>query len=1562
MSSSETQPRSPYKGLNPYDEKDAPFFFGREKETRLIIANLFASPLTLLYGASGVGKSSVLRAGVDHSLRNRDDLLVVVFNSWQSHPVSDLKQAVANCAKSSDHAKWARAARLVPAESNASLVEFLSNCASQLNRRLMIILDQFEEYFLYHPEDDEFAAEFPRAVTQSDAPVSFLISIREDFYAKLDRFEGRIPTLYDNYLRIEHLDREAARVAIEKPIAQYNRLYVTAGQQFSIEPKLVEAVLKQVETGRVILGEAGRGVVEATRSHEDSEAQIETPFLQLVMTRLWDEELLARSHKLRLETLSHLGGAENIVRTHLDAVIARLLPREQEIAASIFHYLVTPSGTKIAYTASDLAGSCELNEPEVVRVLERLSHGNDRILRPIDPTPDRPTAPRYEIFHDVLAPAIITWRTGYVQAQERAEAEQRAEEQQGRAEEQARIEEQAKVAARLRRLIVALAVLFLIALGTTAFALIERARANDRLHYAEGKLAVATEKAIQAATDKRFAIALQEQLAMDRDLARAKAEGESKRAEEQVRIANTKKAEADKARAEADTAQITAKAESKRAEDQASATRVAFSNLLSVESKTVLDEHPQLSTLLAVEALRATQKGDPPTPAGEEALRQSLAQVGGRVFGGEEWREDEGRSVKDVAVSSDGRWLASASESSVRLFDLTAPDANAKPRVLEGRDPVAFSADGRWLVARGKKPGGGLIANTVCLWDLTAGEHDSKPFVLDCEQPVTVAIVSPDNHWLVTGSEKSRIVQLWDLKSPDLTAGKLAAKTLVVDDSDGRLLTLAMSPNGRWLVTSSGLSQGGISLTDTGPARLWDLTAANPATKSFKLIGHKQPVTEAAFSPDGRWLVTGSYLCDDGPRLWNLKTSDPTAKPLVLDHNGSIGAVAFSLNNHWLATGSGRADKCPSDRTARVWDLTATDITTKPYVLPGQEGSIFAAAFTPDSGSLITVVGGGYSELTGLTPYSINGTRKLFTFGASGAAAHEWVGIAKGAYSKIEPIPNITMRDERISADSFAVSPNGRWLVATSKNNVLVWDTTLPYYHQAHVLRGHEIGLSVIGFSPDSRRLVTGSYDRTARLWDLSSSAFAASPLSFPANIPASNDPSPDAIAWSPDHRRLVATTNDPALGQGAVALVYNLSARDPDQPLVLRGHKGRIKAAAFSSDNRLLVTGSNDKTARLWDLIAPDPANLLVFAGHQGAVDDVAISADKRWLATASHDGTTQLWDLTAADPPGHSVLSGTFNSPVSEDYHYTTNRVYISPDSRWLVSSGHYSFRTPARLWDLKAPTPGASAINLGRTNPDDFAFSPDGRWLIMFKVYEEKANRLKSGALLWDLTKKPLAAPFILMSAPDTSVYKVAFSSDSRWLFTSSFEKVIRRWNLSAPDPSAGPFVLGSPLADPTEYLGDIFLSPDNRWLVADSGAQETHVLWDLNASDPNTSARVLPNPSGLGSSEVAFDPESQWLVTRNGAQNQRWDLTAADPAAAPVALPGGTLISGGAVSADGRWLITGAWNRVEFWNMRLDELRDLACRTAGRNLNEQDEWNVYFPGQRYRKTCNDLPARR
>lgn len=497
--------RTPYKGLTPYMEEDAEFFFGREHEQNIITANLISERLTLLYGASGVGKSSVLRAGVGHHLKQlakqnierlgNPKYVITVFNEWrESDPMRSLLARVKEAVE-----RTLSGTEIEPVEPLLSFTATLDEWTKRARGQLLIILDQFEEYFLYHQNEDgegTFAEEFPRAVNNTSLAANFLISFRDDAMSKMDFFKVRVPKLYDNYLRIEHLNRHSARAAIEEPIRLYNDMYAKNGDRFSIEPELVETVLKQVETGQVTLGEAGRGGIVAG-TDEKAETQIETPYLQLVMTRLWNEENRVNSHQLRLKTLTDLKGAENIVRTHLDDVMGALNEEEREIAARIFHYLVTPSGTKIAYSSFDLARSAELVEEEaelveeeLTSVLEKLSQGALRILRPVGARRERNVRPRYEIFHDVLAPAILNWRTRQGLAKVQAEAARKAEAQAKEAEAQAREEEKAESAKRLRWAAGILAIMFVIAVVAFGWAL-------DRQSVAKAE----AQKAASAKTD-----------------------------------------------------------------------------------------------------------------------------------------------------------------------------------------------------------------------------------------------------------------------------------------------------------------------------------------------------------------------------------------------------------------------------------------------------------------------------------------------------------------------------------------------------------------------------------------------------------------------------------------------------------------------------------------------------------------------------------------------------------------------------------------------------------------------------------------------------------------------------------------------------------------------------------------------------------------------------------------------------------------------------------------------------------------------------------------------------
>lgn len=393
---------SPYKGLMPYAEQDAELFFGRDRDCAIITANLFASRLTILFGASGVGKSSVLQAGVAHNLRRKEDMAVVVFSDWHEAPLDNLRQAV------QDEIEQVLGTDLNQVEA-VSFEDFLADCASRLDGQLVIILDQFEEYLLYHPGDEgpgSIVTEFARVVNSPDIPVSFLIAIREESLAKLDRFKGRIPQLFGNYLRLDHLDEKAAREAIQKPLEKVG---------WEWEAELVEAVIDQVRVGRIGLGEIGRGEIRAEPPKAKARVRVETPFLQIVMTRLWDEEQRHQSRKIHKRTLDDLGGAERIVGDYLDAFMSGLPRKHQAVSAAIFHYLVTPSGTKIAQSAGDLAVYADQDREQIAQVLGTLA-GPARLLRTVAAARTG-GEPRYEVYHDSLAPAMLDWRRRYYQRQ-----------------------------------------------------------------------------------------------------------------------------------------------------------------------------------------------------------------------------------------------------------------------------------------------------------------------------------------------------------------------------------------------------------------------------------------------------------------------------------------------------------------------------------------------------------------------------------------------------------------------------------------------------------------------------------------------------------------------------------------------------------------------------------------------------------------------------------------------------------------------------------------------------------------------------------------------------------------------------------------------------------------------------------------------------------------------------------------------------------------------------------------------------------------------------------------
>lgn len=384
----------PFMGLGPYTEADQRFFFGREREERVIAANVRASRLTVLCGPSGVGKTSVLLARVVPALRTLSSALIVV-RDWQG------TDALATLQRTCQDALAAANATAAP---SLSLDDMVAALAEAVHGQVFLILDQFEEHLLDSesaPGVEAFDEALARIVNREDIPVGVLLSLRDDSLAALDRLGPRIPNILGHVLRVQHLDLEAAERAIRQPLRVLGQ---EGGERVTIEDELVQEVLLSVRTSTIARTRMDGMASPAPHPHD----RVETPFLQLVLVRLWMEDIGAGGRVLRLETLRRLGGANRIVRRHLDDAMDQLTVPQQEACSRLFAHMVTPTGNKVACARDDLAqyaGHLAGEVPQVLAILQRA-----RVVRHVPAPPGQLAADQYQIFHDVLSEAILDWQ------------------------------------------------------------------------------------------------------------------------------------------------------------------------------------------------------------------------------------------------------------------------------------------------------------------------------------------------------------------------------------------------------------------------------------------------------------------------------------------------------------------------------------------------------------------------------------------------------------------------------------------------------------------------------------------------------------------------------------------------------------------------------------------------------------------------------------------------------------------------------------------------------------------------------------------------------------------------------------------------------------------------------------------------------------------------------------------------------------------------------------------------------------------------------------------------
>jgi WD40 repeat protein/tRNA A-37 threonylcarbamoyl transferase component Bud32 len=504
----------------------------------------------------------------------------------------------------------------------------------------------------------------------------------------------------------------------------------------------------------------------------------------------------------------------------------------------------------------------------------------------------------------------------------------------------------------------------------------------------------------------------------------------------------------------------------------------------------------------------------------------------------------------------------------------------------------------------------------------------------------------------------------------------------------------------------------------------------------------------------------------------------------------------------------------------------------------------------------------------------------------------DWATMADWALRRGVAEATLTYQD---IVNSVAFSPDGRRLVAASR------DKTLRVVRadgrgEPLVLRGHEGSVVAASFAPDGRRIVSASYDGTVRIW----------PADGPGDplVLRGDGGAVVSAEFSPDGRSVVSASRDRA--------VRVWRADGAGAPLLLRGHEGTVNSASFSPDGQRIVTASSDRTARVWH--ADGTGEPLVLRGHKGPVTFASFSPDGRHVLSASDDKTVRVvradgtgdpvvfrdhegavWSA-AWGPGGQYVASasgdktvrlwradGSGDTVVLQGHGEVVHAVAFSPDGRHVASA---SGDKTVRLWRTND---ARRAVALrGHEGATDVAFSADGRRLLV--------GHDRQPPQLWnaDGTGAPLA-----LRGPDGALSTAAVSPDGRRAVAVFSDETARVSNADG----AGDLVL---LEGHTEPIYAAAFSPDGHHVLTGS-SDKTARLWDATAPAPS----IVLGGHERTVSAVAFSPDGRRVAT--GSNDKTVRLWNADGQGDPLVLRGHEdNVTSVTFSPDGRHLVTTSYD--------------------------------------------------
>jgi WD40 repeat protein len=1111
--------RCPYRGLEVFEEEHAEFFFGRDADVQRLLEKLKGSRFLAVLGASGSGKSSLVRAGLVPALKREASSGA---ERWKigimrpgPHPLEALAVQLLRLGAGAQMQHTLDALAADPR--TLHLAGSLALAESPPETRLLLVIDQFEEVFTLCRDEHErapFFANLLHATTIPDGSTSVLLAMRADFYHRCAAYPEVAQQMAAEQYLVSPLQPDGLRQAVEEPARRVG---------LAFEPGLTATILDDV-----------------------AEQPGALPLLEHALLEVWQRRA---GGVLSLAGYRDSGGVQGAISKRAEQVFESLEPDQQGLARRMFLRLTQPGegteDTRRRARLSELDGDDRHVGPLLVRLV------NARLV-----TASRDEASGdevVEVAHEALIrgwPRLRGWidedRAG-LRVHRRLTEAAREWEQLGRDEdvlyrgtllaegigwmaehpaapnqlERAFLETGANVRdrerrRRYRRLAVSGALLIIGLLVSSLAALIafrQRDTANQER---------------QVALSREIAAAADDQVRLDPQLALLLA------------VEATKQERT-----------VEAEAALRRALEEP-APRLTIARVGTAQTAAF---SPDGRSILTVNDSGRARLWDARSGKAKAKLGDGTgAGPAGGAFSS---------SGRLVATANDGTttriWTASGRLVTSRA-DRSAGEADSATSVLSD---APFSPDERLIVT-----GGGPAAT---VWETRTGHRRA---VLLARGSVADARFGPDGRYVAASDSDARS-ELWEIKTGRRIAVIAGTEPYFSRDGD-RLITFSDAairlwavPSGRAIATlpsvpgaAAAFSQDG-RYVFAGPPRDLRVYAAATGRRISRPPMGLNPVGETALSPDGRFvlsqsgserlllsLTTGETVArypmhaETGPPI---QAFSPDAKSVLTTDRGAVDIWALP---HWTAErvgpGISRAFAASAGtrrwtvalperrKTARIWQgpLRAR---TRPAASGPQIRDVAGVALSGDGRLAATLDGHGY-----LTTWTTSPWQKRARF------------ATRVRPDPFEPVP-------------IAVSPDGRLVGVMAQLTTTIWDSTTGQSLASH--SENEGGSSdSVTFSPDGHLVLT-SCCQAARVWQSRTGRPVASLRGHTGQI--------NAVAFASDGRRVATASGD------RTARVWE--ARSGRQSAVMRGHTDFVTSAAFSHDGRYLATASWDRSVRVW-------------------------------------------------------------------------------------------------------------------------------------------------------------------------------------------------------------------------------------------------------------------------------------------------------------------------------------------------------------------------------------------